>query len=994
MTAPGGLTKVWGYNTQGQLMSETQPESGSTSYTYDSFGRLLTKTDALGQHTTYGYDQMNRITSVTAPDPSYSTIAGYDPLSGNRTSVSNGYASSTFQFDADNRMTGRTDVIAGHTFQTSYAFDDSDNLTDLWYPSGNHVTYAYGSFDRLSRVYDDERGLEFARDFTYRPSGALASYTSGNGIVNTVEYNDVSEPTHVASSNGVVDLTYTYDAGGNVTGIADPRPGMSASFGYDALDRLTSASGGWGTLGYQYDAVGNRLSSTLNGVTTAYTYDPATNRLVSTSGGQVESFVYDLDGRLTSDSLSSSYAYTPTNLLEAAMTQAGALTMYRYDADGRRVLKIAGGGASTTYVVNGLSELSTDGGPITWTVDYVYAGRKLLAAVRPAAGMLHTLTVVKSGSGRVSAVPAGLDCGPDCTARYLDGTAVTLTAVPAQGFVFGGWSGGCSGTSASATVTVGGDVSCTATFTALYTLQVTKTGPGTVTSAPAGVSCGDACSATYTAGTVVTLTATPASGYVFVGWSGTGCATGTVQMSQARTCTATFGHRLTVSARLKNGSPYTDVQWTSSPAGINCWTGCAANFPSGTVVSLFTSEMPSSWSGDCSLHQSLTMDSDKTCIAVFNNYYGPIRLGAQAPTTGSATEDTPSVAPPPETADPVGESGAPATFSAVEAVEVGAAVVTLSMDTPTTLQVVEYYHLDVIGSVRAVTDSDGNVIARHDFRPFGEELSPQNPPRDRKLFTGQERDFETGLDYFYARQLRVQTGRFTAPDPVTEATWMGPAGASNPYAYVNNNPLRFVDPTGADASSGDGGPNGDLVRVNCTGVEACAQIASQWAQANGWCVAADGGGLYCGRGYDSEVTGHDPGKSQPTTSTVSNAGSVVVLPVTSNPQFPGANAGQAAGPYKQPSPASQPRKDSYWTCVGKTTAEDAAWGAGGAAAVAVVVPTVVFAVAGSSIGPEGTVAGGGLGFAVGVAVAPGAALDSLALGVPVGLFHGLVGCAF
>jgi hypothetical protein len=69
-------------------------------------------------------------------------------------------------------------------------------------------------------------------------------------------------------------------------------------------------------------------------------------------------------------------------------------------------------------------------------------------------------------------------------------------------------------------------------------------------------------------------------------------------MSQARTCTATFGHRFTVSARLKNGSPYRDVQWTSTPAGINCWTNCAANFPSGTVVSLFTSEGLSSWSGD------------------------------------------------------------------------------------------------------------------------------------------------------------------------------------------------------------------------------------------------------------------------------------------------------------------------------------------------------------------------------------------------------------
>ena len=128
----------------------------------------------------------------------------------------------------------------------------------------------------------------------------------------------------------------------------------------------------------------------------------------------------------------------------------------------------------------------------------------------------------------------------------------------------------------------------------------------------------------------------------------------------------------------------------------------------------------------------------------------------------------------------------------------GAVVVTLSIDTPTALQAVEYYHLDALGSVRAVTDADGNVISRHDFRPFGEELSPQYPPKDRKLFTGQERDFETGLDYFYARQLRTDLGRFTAPDPITDLAWTdGTVGVANAYTYVRSNPLAFVDPMGA-----------------------------------------------------------------------------------------------------------------------------------------------------------------------------------------------------
>ncbi len=103
-----------------------------------------------------------------------------------------------------------------------------------------------------------------------------------------------------------------------------------------------------------------------------------------------------------------------------------------------------------------------------------------------------------------------------------------------------------------------------------------------------------------------------------------------------------------------------------------------------------------------------------------------------------------------------------------------------------------------VGSVRAVTDAQGQVIARHDFLPFGEELAPQSPPRDRRLFTGQERDFETALDYFHARQLRGDWGRFTTPDPLTDLAWTNPTlGATNAYGYVQSNPLGFIDPMGA-----------------------------------------------------------------------------------------------------------------------------------------------------------------------------------------------------
>jgi hypothetical protein len=122
---------------------------------------------------------------------------------------------------------------------------------------------------------------------------------------------------------------------------------------------------------------------------------------------------------------------------------------------------------------------------------------------------------------------------------------VTLTAAPALGSAFVGWSGsGCSGTS-SCTVTMTVARSVTATFSATYLLTATKdgVGSGTVTSTPAGISCGADCSESYISGTMVTLTATPNGGSTFFGWSGGGCSgTGscTVTMDAAKTVNATF----------------------------------------------------------------------------------------------------------------------------------------------------------------------------------------------------------------------------------------------------------------------------------------------------------------------------------------------------------------------------------------------------------------------------------------------------------------------
>jgi hypothetical protein len=179
-------------------------------------------------------------------------------------------------------------------------------------------------------------------------------------------------------------------------------------------------------------------------------------------------------------------------------------------------------------------------------------------------------------------------------------------------------------------VTCSNPVTVTPPGVPTFPLTVTRTGTGsgTVTSAPSGIACGSTCSASYPQGTVVSLTAQPDAGSIFVGWGGA--------CSGAGGCSVTMNAAQAVSARFDPGTftlnvgktPLTSIlgSVTSSPPGINCGllcAGAAATFPSGTVVTLTaTSGLLASfsgWSGDCAGTGAcvLTMDGNKSVTANF-----------------------------------------------------------------------------------------------------------------------------------------------------------------------------------------------------------------------------------------------------------------------------------------------------------------------------------------------------------------------------------------
>jgi RHS repeat-associated protein len=123
---------------------------------------------------------------------------------------------------------------------------------------------------------------------------------------------------------------------------------------------------------------------------------------------------------------------------------------------------------------------------------------------------------------------------------------------------------------------------------------------------------------------------------------------------------------------------------------------------------------------------------------------------------------------------------------------------------------------DQLGTPRMVFDKTGSLAAtkRHDYLPFGEELSAGQGARTtalgyatdsvRQKFTLYERDNETNLDFAQARYYSSPQGRFTGVDPVmmTEDRLYDPQQI-NLYAYCRNNPLAFIDPTGETISFND-----------------------------------------------------------------------------------------------------------------------------------------------------------------------------------------------
>jgi len=183
----------------------------------------------------------------------------------------------------------------------------------------------------------------------------------------------------------------------------------------------------------------------------------------------------------------------------------------------------------------------------TWSKKQVfslnYLPSTISSSVSIPAPISYSVAVGKTGTGNGLISSTGIHCGSDCSDSYTRGTKITLTPLPSVNSVFSGWEGGDCAGNRVCVLAVNGNKSAVARFDLkTFSLNVNKIGSGRGTVIGNGINCGADCLETYPIGTTVILSARPASGSVFEGWSGSCSGTNScvVNLSSNRVISARF----------------------------------------------------------------------------------------------------------------------------------------------------------------------------------------------------------------------------------------------------------------------------------------------------------------------------------------------------------------------------------------------------------------------------------------------------------------------
>lgn len=790
----------------GQLMEVTDPLGNKTSYDYDAVGHLISVVDPLGnaaggvptEHTTgYTYDKEDRLRFVTQPAPT----AGGAPLvsetrydevgkpvvridaNGQVTTYAYDERNSLFQVkESPNVWTNPASPPAG-VITTDYTYDSGGNVTRVTRAKGD------GTYERATDYAYDGRGL--ARQETQYPAWPS---TSGPLVASTA-----------------------FDPTGNLLTSVDPL-GQTTTFAHDAHNRLTGinySDAGTPDAAYGYDAHGARTSMTDGTGATSYTYDEADRLITVTSPGpKTVGYRYDLDGNRTKliypDATAVTYTFNKASQLASLLDWASRSVTYTYTPDGL---------------------VSTATNPNASLTTYSYDNARRLVDIA------HT----KSGGQAIDRFLYGLDAVGNVT-NVANGSLVPQFARP-DGLASS--NGSWTGTFASINEVVANDTTFIASPTSpttshFYEVTLTNVAPPFVTTgttfryryAKSGNNSGKTINLTVELrqGTTVIASQTHTN---IPGVTGSGWQQGNVTLTpaQAALVTNVADLRLRFRPSSTGGGQGREAQISWAEVQLPASGNPATQFTYGydrlyRLTSVTGADGPRSYTYDPAGNRltkvagpstafsydradrilsagatAVTVDANGNTTAKGADTFGFDQANRMTAATvsgaseaysydGDGTRFSRQVA-----ANPAMRYVSDVAAGLPTTIDDGARkyVYGLGLEYAVSGSVIETYHTDRLGSVRALTNAAGTVTATYRSDEWGVSTASTGGSTQPLGFTGEPRD-GTGLTYLRARYYDPGMGRFASRD-----TWPGSDAVPqslNRFGYVTSNPVTHADPSG------------------------------------------------------------------------------------------------------------------------------------------------------------------------------------------------------
>ena len=740
------------------VASITDPNGNVSKNTYDAAGNLLTQTDGLGRTTTYTYDAMNDV--LTFKDPLSVTTTNVYNGNGNLTSSARPLTgtsqtqTTTYNYADSSHPGDVTSMVDPDSKTWTYAYDSYGNRNSVSDPLGNKATSVFNADSWLTSSVTPKGNVSgcgcqstYTTTYAHDAFGNLTTATDPLGH-QTIRHYDADQNLDAFTDGDGNKTTYIYDVANQQTQIQRPDT-TTLTTDYNADGTVLDQKDGKNNaiLTYGYDALRRVTSQTdALGNVTSFTYDGAGNRLTKQDPGG--------NCAATPKTGCTSFTYDAANQLKAITYSDGVtpnVTNITYDSDGQRTGMTDGTGTSA-WAWDSLHRLTSYTNGNGAQVQYAYNLRNLPTTITYPGSL--NVTRGYDDAGRFTSVRDWLS--NTTTFGYDPNSNLTTETLP-------------SGTGIVDTFTVDAadrlmgisDVKggTTTLFAATYTRDNANqvTSDSSAPSATGSYKYNTLNQVCYAGSSTTSACSSPPSGataYAYDAGDNLTQMGGTQQaFNAADELCWTAAAAGTCAAPPTGATTYTnDTRGNRTKITLPSGAMTTLSYDQGNRLIAYGSAATYAYNGD-GLRMSKTVSGTTSQFVwdVSSNLPLDIKDGSTAYIFGPQ-------------ARPIEQINASTAF---------------------------WLHHDQLGTTRLVSDSSGANQATYTFDAYGNLATSSGTAAIPVRFAGEYLDAESGLYYLRSRLYDPSTGQFISLDPAVTAT-------REPYAYVHDNPMNGVDPTGLD----------------------------------------------------------------------------------------------------------------------------------------------------------------------------------------------------